>query len=51
VLVFYVGYLPVTKCYLIVEELGTQITQKTFKMQVVYVVSGQPKAVSGRDWQ
>jgi len=36
----------ITKRYLIVEELGTQITQKTFRSQDISVVSGQPEAVS-----
>jgi hypothetical protein len=43
---FMIGYNLITKRYLIVEELGTQITQKTFRSQDISVVSGQPEAVS-----
>jgi hypothetical protein len=42
---FDVGYIHVKKGYLIVEELGTQITQKTFRRQVVSAVSRQPETV------
>lgn len=45
-LVFEIGYNTVTKGYFFVEQLGTQIIQKTFRNLVPSSVSGQPKVVS-----
>jgi hypothetical protein len=51
VLVFYVGYISVTKCYLIVEKLGIQIIHKTIQIARFSKVSRQLEVVSGQQSQ
>jgi hypothetical protein len=46
-----IGNILIAKGYLIDEELGTQITQKTFRNQNFFALSRQQKAVFGQKLQ